>query len=44
MGYGDEYIDVLNLMGYGDISYLPFDQIFEMCRKYSRGKAKVGRG
>jgi hypothetical protein len=31
-------------MGYGDISSLPFDQIFEMCRKYSRGKAKAGKG
>jgi hypothetical protein len=42
-GLLDEYIDVLNLMGYGDISSLPFEQICEMCRKYSRGKAKAGK-
>ena len=34
-------INVLNLMGVGDISFLPFDQISELCRKYSRGKAKT---
>ena len=28
-------------MGVGDISFLPFDQISELCRKYSRGKAKT---
>ena len=30
-------------MGAGDISFLPFCQIFELCRKYSRGKAKEGK-
>ena len=34
-------MNVLNLMGVGDISFLPFDQISELCRKYSRGKAKA---
>jgi hypothetical protein len=43
-GIHDEYIDILNLMGSGDISYLPFEQIVEMCRKYSRGKAKARKG
>ena len=42
-GVGDDYINVLNLMGVGDISFLPFDQISELCRKYSRGKAKTGK-
>lgn len=42
-GIRDEYINVLNLMGAGDISFLPFDQISELCRKYSRGKAKTGK-
>jgi hypothetical protein len=31
-------------MGSGDISSLPFEQIVELCRKYSRGKAKAGKG
>jgi len=43
-GIHDEYIDILNLMGSGDISYLPFEQISKMCRKYSMGKAKAGKG
>jgi hypothetical protein len=28
-------------MGTCDISFLPFDQIFELCIKYSKGKAKT---
>ena len=28
-------------MGVGDISFLPFDQISELCGKYSKGKAKT---
>ena len=42
-GIRDDYINVLNLMGAGDISFLPFDQMSELCRKYSRGKAKIGK-
>ena len=30
-------------MGAGDISFLPFDQISELCRKYFRGKANTGK-
>ena len=30
-------------MGAGYLSYLPFDQISDLCRKYSRGKDKYGR-
>lgn len=40
-GVRDAYINVLNLMCAGDISFLPFDQISELCRKYSRGKEKA---
>ena len=40
-GIRDEYINVLNLMGPGDISFLPFDQIFELCKNYSKGRAKT---
>jgi len=28
-------------MGSDDISYLPFEQTSNFCRKYSRGKAKA---
>ena len=30
-------------MGACDISFLPFDQISKLCRKYSRGKSKTGK-
>jgi hypothetical protein len=40
----EEYIDVLNLMGSGDISHLPFVDICNLCRKYSRSRAKSGKG
>ena len=30
-------------MGKWDISYLPFDEIVELCQKYSRGRAKKGK-
>jgi hypothetical protein len=43
-GIRDEYIDILNLMGSSDISSLPFKKNVELCRKYSRGKAKDGKG
>ena len=43
-GILDEYIDTLNLMGGGDISQLDFEEISKLCRKYSRRKARYGRG
>ena len=43
-GIHDEYIDILNIMGSGDISQLPFEDICALCRKYSRSKAKSGKG
>ena len=30
-GIQDEYLDVLNVMGKGDVSYLPFDENTELC-------------
>ena len=29
-------------MGKGDISKFPFDEIVELCQKYSRGRANIG--
>ena len=43
-GIQDEYIDVLNLMGTGDDSQLNFEDISNLCKKYSRRKAKSGKG
>ena len=40
----DEYIDTLNLMGIGGISQLNFEEISNLCRKYSHSKTKYGRG
>ena len=42
-GIRDEYLDILNVMGKGDISNLPFEEISELCKKYSRGRAKSGK-
>ena len=42
-GIREEYLDDLNLMGKGDISTLPFEEIVELCEKYSRSKAKIGK-
>ena len=42
-GIREEYLDDLNLMSKGDISTLPFEEIAELCEKYSRSKAKIGK-
>ena len=34
----DEWIDILNMMGKGDISQLPLPEIVELCIHLSRGK------
>ena len=33
-GIQDEYIDVLNLMGTGDVSQLTFEEISNLCKNY----------
>eukprot|EP00253_Pinus_taeda_P007789 PITA_07789 len=38
----DEWIDILNMMGKGDISQLPLHA--ELCLHLSRGKSKTGKG
>ena len=40
----DEWIDILNMMGKGDISQLPLRDITELCVHLSRGKSKTGKG
>jgi len=39
----DEWIDLLNFMGKGDISQLSFEEIYELCIHNSRGKARTGK-
>ena len=40
----DEWIDILNMMGKGDISQLPLSDIGELCVHLSRGKSKTRKG
>ena len=40
----DEWIDILNMMGKGDISQLPLPDIAELCINLSRGKCKTIKG
>jgi len=40
----DEWIDIVNMMGKGDISQLPLNDIGELCVHLSRGKSKTGKG
>jgi len=39
----DDWIDILDLMGKGDVSQLSFREICELCTYISRGKAKIGK-
>ena len=43
-GILEENIDILNLMASGDVSHKSFEDIVEMSSKYSRNKAKAGKG
>ena len=39
-GIRDECLDMLNLLGKGDISKESFENIIELCKRYSRGSSK----
>ena len=39
----DEWIDILNMMGKGDISQLSLPEKSELCIHLSRGKSRVGK-
>ena len=41
-GILEEYIEILNLMAVGDIYHKSFDEICELCRKYSSSRATWG--
>ena len=42
-GISEEYLEMLNLMASGDISHKRFSEICEMCKNYSRSRAKTGK-
>ena len=42
-GIRDEFLDMLNLLGKGDISKDPFKKILELCKRYSRGSSRNNR-
>ena len=43
-GILEDYIDMLNLVAVGDVSQKSFEDIVELCRKYSCSKSKAGKG
>ena len=42
-GIQDESLEILNLMGTCDVFQLAYDDIYELCRRYSRGNFKTGK-
>ena len=42
-GIKDEFLELLNLIGKGDVFQLSYDDIFELCIRYSRGISKAVR-
>ena len=39
----DDCLDMLNLLGKGDISKESFEKIVELCKRYSRGSSRNNR-
>ena len=42
-GIKNEYLEIVSLMGTYDVFQLPYDDVCELCRRYSRGKFKTGK-
>ena len=42
-GIQDEYLEILNLMGTCDVFQLSYDDVCELCRRYSRRKFKISK-
>ena len=42
-GIQDEYFEILNMMGTCDVFQLPYDEVCELGRRYSRGNSKIGK-
>lgn len=41
-GIKDDFLELLNLIGKGDVFQLSYDDVFELCIRYSRGISKAG--
>ena len=39
-GIREDFLDMLNLLGKGDISKESFENIIELCKRYSRGSSR----
>ena len=42
-GIRNDFLDMLNLLGKGDISKESFGKIVELCKRYSRGSSRNNR-
>ena len=42
-GIREEFLDMLNLLGKGDISKESFEDIVELCRRYSIGSSRTNK-
>ena len=42
-GIKNEYLEILSLMGTSDVFQLSYDDVCELCRRYSRGKFKISK-
>ena len=42
-GIRDDFLDMLNLLGKGDISKESFEKIVELCKRYSRASSRNNR-
>ena len=41
-GIKDKFLELLNLIGKGDVFQLSYDDVCELCIRYSRGISKAG--
>jgi len=42
-GIRNEYLEILSLMGTCDVFHSSYDNVCELCRRYSRGKFKISK-
>jgi len=42
-GIKDKFLELLNLIGKGDVFQLSYDDVCELCIRYSRGISKAGK-
>ena len=42
-GIKNEFLELLNLIGKGDVFQLSYDDVCELCIRYSRGISKAGK-